>query len=201
MNPLAQVAFLIAAIAAAPGPADPGRATATRIAEALSKGDVPTVAQSLHYPPSYTAKEKAEDIAGVSTSLAFLLGRFGLPKNPTVTNQSRVFFHLGTTGGTVPYWESVSPYKNRLFIYDVDFANFGRGVLVVELIALNGGVPKTVRGVEFGLLADQTDAKKRIVNAFEGLLTHMGEELPPNFRELATQQIQPFAAPASSPGT
>lgn len=200
MNRLAQAAFLMVAVAAVSAQAGPDRVTPTRIVDALSKGDAQTVARSLHYPPNYTAKEKDEDIAGVSKSLSFLLERFGLPKNPTATHERRVFFHVSSSGGNIPYWESVSPYKNQMVVYDVDFANFGRGVLVVELIALDGGVPQTVRGVEFGLLVDHPDAKKRIVSVTEGLITHMGVELPPNFRELASQQIQPFVAPQASPG-
>ena len=198
MSRLAQAAFLIVAAVAIPAQADPGRVNATRIVEALSKGDAQTAARALHYPPNYTAKEKAEDIEGVSTSLSFLLKRFGLPKNPTATDEPRVFFHLGASGGTVPYWESVSPYKNQMVVYDVDFASFGRGILMVELIALDGGVPQAVKGVEFGLLVNQPNAKKRIVSSFEALLKDRGMELPANFRELASQQIQPFTAPPPS---
>jgi hypothetical protein len=196
MNRLAQAAFLTVVAVAVSAQAAPNRVTRARVVEALSKGDAQTAAQSFHYPPNYSAGEKAEDIAGVSKSLVFLLEQFGLPRNPTETHEPRSFFQVGSSGGNVPYWESISPYESRNVVYDVDFANFGRGVIVVEQISLGGGA-QVIKGVEFGLLTDQPNSKKRIMNTFEGMLKHMGVELPPNFREVAAQQIQPVVAPGT----
>jgi hypothetical protein len=180
--------------------ADPGQSAASQIVDNLARSDVRAVASSLHYPPTYTAEEREADIASVSKSLRFLLDRFGAPKNLRTTAERHVFFHVGTSGGDVPYWESISPYPNRVVVFQTDFANLGPGFVMVELISLDGGAPRVIKGVEFGLPAETPGSKQQILHQFEAMLTHMGVALPPDFQAIAAQQIQPFVTPPASAG-
>lgn len=200
MNRLLLAISLAFVVLSTTAKADLAQCAARQIVDSLARSDVRAVASSLHYPPTYTAEERDDDVASVSKLLRFLLDQFGEPGNLRTTAERHVFFRLGTSGGDVPYWESISPYPNRMVVFQVDFAKLGPGFVMVEMISLDGGAPHVVKGVELGLPAEKSGSKEQILQQFEAMLTHMGVALPPDFQSIAAQQIQPFASPPASAG-
>ena len=163
--------------------------------QALARADAKTAAAQLHYPPSYSESERSEDAAGVAQSLSFLLDRFGRPGRIEPTRDPSIpsFFEVGSGGGDMPYWQSLSPFRTLDFVYDVWFEKFGPGFLVVRVFVPAEGPPREVQRVGFALPVD-TLSKRRIVEATRDLFALKQRPQIPSLEQLF-DRIQPTRIP------
>ena len=159
-------------------PVDRARGVAERTVRALERGDAQAAAAQLHYPPSYSASERAEDAAAVATSLSFLLNRFGRPARSEPRRGAASFFEVGAGGGDMPYWQSLSPFRTLDFVYDAWFEHFGPGFLVVRVLVPVSGPAREVQRMGFALPIDPP-SKRRIAEATRDLFSLKGRgDLP-----------------------
>lgn len=141
---------------------------ANRTVQAFERADGNAAAALLHYPPSYSASERADDAAAVADSFSLFLDRFGRPGQIVPTREVPSFFEVGAGGGDMPYWRSISPFRTLDFVYEAWFANFGPGFLVVRVLVPAEGPPREVQRVGFGLPVDPL-SKRRVVEVTRAL--------------------------------
>ena len=164
---------------------------ANRVIELLANQDAEAVARLMHYPPGYTAKEREDDIAGVRTSINFLLLRFGEVSQVKRENGPIVFFEIGCAGGDLPYWQSLSPLKTLNLIYLARFSNLGVGVIKICIFRHENVSKAEIQSVWFGLPASRADAKSEIASAMKDMMRLKGKPLPPNIDEILDQNLRP----------
>jgi len=156
------------ACASPPSPLDAARSVADDTARALERGDARAAAARFHYPPSYSDSQREADAAAVAESLALFLARFGHPGQIEPRRQASAFFEVGAGGGDMPYWQSISPLRTLDFAYDVWFANFGPGFLVVRVLVPSEGLPREVQRLGFALPVDP-QSKRRVAEVARDL--------------------------------
>jgi len=164
---------------------------AKRVASLLEAGDSVSVAELLHYPPSYSEVERAADIAGVQKMLAFLIDRFGLPTDLKAHDTPLTFYEFGASGGTVEYWSSISPFETRTFMYSARFSKLGPGLVQIHLFQPVNQSKLELQRVAFGLAASSPSARTSMIRTAVDLAEHMGTPVPPDYVEMLEQGLQP----------
>lgn len=112
---------------------------AAPIMELLTAGDTARIAALLHYPPSYTEKERAEDQAEVHRQLSFLLQRFGKISQVAPATERTETLDLGVTGGTTAYFESLGAFASADITYTAVFEHEGTGVVKIAFLKVADG--------------------------------------------------------------
>jgi hypothetical protein len=164
---------------------------AERVASLLQAGDAASVAELLHYPPSYSEVERTADVAEVQKVLVFLIDRFGLPTDLKVNDAPLTFYEFGSSGGTVEYWASISPLETRAFMYSASFSKLGPGLLQIHLFQPADQSTLELQRVGFGLAASSPSARATMISTIVDLQKHMGRPVPPNYVEMLEQGLQP----------
>ena len=170
---------------------------ANRIASQLAKQDSAAVANSLHYPPSYTASEREQDVADVKKSFEFLFSLFGTVSNVKPHHLPVDSYELTFSGGLLPYWESLSPIDSVDFVYTAHFDKAGPGIIKIILFQHPSFAAPQVWRAGFGLIADRTDAKQFIIQTFQQHSVLMGDPLPPEL----LKQLENMPPVKSSPSS
>jgi len=164
---------------------------AKRVASLLEAGDSASVADLLHYPPSYSEVERTVDVAEVQKMLAFLIDRFGLPTDVKTHNTPLTFYEFGASGGTVEYWASISPLETHVFMYSVNFSKLGPGLLQIHLFQPADQSKLELQRVGFGLAASSPSARTTMIRIMVDVSKQMGQPMSPHEVEMLEQQLQP----------
>jgi hypothetical protein len=187
--------LLIFALLADSGAADTADLGAARelAREAIRLAMVPNprdLADRLHYPPVYSESERKEDSLGVSESLQFLFERLGTPRDSRLYEEPVFLYEFGVTGGTLPYWESLSPISSIQFVYSVLFSHAGSGFLKFVIFRPSPNSSWEIQAVSFGL-PESPAAKVQMIELMLDLSAKKGLTLPPNYRHLLEEQLRP----------
>lgn len=147
--------------------------SASRLVELLRAARTEEVAASLHYPPFYTAGERARDEADVQRSLDFLLERFGAISRFEALKVNPSTLDLGISGGTPQYLASLGSIQIADIPYAVTCARTGEAVVRVTFMQTsNGWEPWKI---SFGFPASRPDARAQIGEIARELAEHMQE--------------------------
>jgi hypothetical protein len=110
------------------------RERASHFLDLLAAGDTARVAARLHYPPSYTTRERAEDEAAVREQLSFLLKRFGRISQVALAKEPSETVDIGVSGGTADYLNSLGTFDYVDVSYSAMFEREGRGMVKVAFL-------------------------------------------------------------------
>jgi len=163
---------------------------AKRVASLLEVGDTDSVAQLLHYPPSYSEEERTTDISNLQRNFAFLINRFGLPSDLRIQDKPLSFYEVGSAGGTLEYWASISPLDIRAYVYLVNFSKLGPGILKIHLFQPKGKSKTELQGVAFGLLVSAPSAHATMIRIMVDLSEQMGQPMSPHEIKMLEQELQ-----------
>lgn len=164
---------------------------ADRVVAAIAGEDPRSAAALLHYPASYDAKTRAEDVKKVRETIGVLIGYFGRVSGAAHEEQQVTYFEIGGGGGDVPYWKAKSPYTARNIVYRVKFAKAGAGVVRVRTFEDPIAAAPEVESIAFGLRASRPNAKRDIIEATKAVMRQKGMKLPENADALLDAAISP----------
>jgi hypothetical protein len=196
------VAFAIWAFSASALAAEPSVNTepsqlaqhAVDLAEASKTTDL---ASLFHYPSTYSQDERTEDTAGIADSLGFIFSEFGKPKNIQINTDPASYYEVGLFGGTLPYWEGLSPFETEQFVYSTTFANVGPGFLIIKVFKHQDAQAFEIQA--FGIaLPESSAAKAKVIDLMIRGLERDGIPLPAGFRKTLEAQLQPSTVGAKS---
>jgi hypothetical protein len=163
---------------------------AKQVASLLEVGNTDSVAQLLHYPPSYSEEERIADIANLQRNFAFLINRFGLPSDLRIQDKPLSFYEVGSSGGTIEYWANLSPLNIRAWVYLVNFSKLGPGILKIHLFQPKDKSKLELQGVAFGLAVSSPSARTTMIRIMVDLSKQMGQPMSPHEVEMLEQQLQ-----------
>ena len=185
------IAFPAAVQGATPAVQDSLWAIADDVMEMIVAGDVESVVDVLHYPPSYSKEQIASDSAALRDALAFLLGKFGELKDFERFSGEALCYDIALSAGDVAYWESLSPLSTVELMYAGDFGKFGPGIVSISLFETKSGVD--LRAVVFRLAASAPKAREKVIDIYVEMARRqaesLGEDLPENLRELISASV------------
>lgn len=162
---------------------------ASEIVDLLRSRNLEEIANTLHYPGSYTAEELARDRKSVEEGLQFLTGEFGAVRDVTRQIAPVNFFEIGVSGGDLEYWkEYVKTGTQKNIEYRVTFSKIGPGILRVTYIKGNG--QWEVRSVDFGIEATTPGARETILTIGKNMLAQH-EASDPGSMEQAMERALP----------
>ena len=87
-----------------------------RTVQMLVRGDIRSVAESMHYPPSYTAEERTKDVTSTGAGLDFTAQAFGQISDPKPHTELATFYEVGGSGGTVGNIDLTSTRRTQHFL-------------------------------------------------------------------------------------
>jgi hypothetical protein len=180
--------LLLVAVGAAD--TDHPREIADQIVGLAERPDVLGLTERFHYPPTYTQAERQADSSDLADSLRFLFERLGKPQSPRLRRVPASVYEIGLSGGTVPYWESLSPFKTHTFLYSVQFSKAGPGFLKVDVFRNPAQGRLELQGLSFCLPAAPA-TKTEVVEIMVELSAKIELPTPPNFKKLLQEQLQP----------
>ena len=168
---------------------------AARAAELLSRGEIRSVAELMHYPPTYTPEERKKDIASTGDGLDLIAREFGAISGLKTHTGVAVFYELGGTGGDVPYVSSLSPRHSEEFLYKAKFSKRGDGYVRVTVIQLTARSKFEILGVHFGLPMGNPRSKPAMKEMTRRQLIHMQVPITPEVERQIEQSLQPVHFP------
>jgi hypothetical protein len=86
------------------------RSLADRAAQLLSRGEIRSVAEMMHYPPTYTPEERKKDISSTGEYVDLMAREFGAISGLKEQIGVALFYEIGGTGGNVP---SMNPFRSK----------------------------------------------------------------------------------------
>jgi len=147
----AETPVVDAPVAAAPEPvsaesaptglaADGIPAHAAETVALLRKGDAAAVAARLHYPPSYTAEQRAADEAAVALMIGIVLEQFGTLMLADPVDAPGPHYQVDITGGDGDYWAATLPGRSiREVGYRAEFSRYESGYVVLSYMEIDSG--------------------------------------------------------------
>jgi len=171
---------------------------AARAIDALSKKDISKLAGLIHYPVDFTPEEVREDSEGISAGLAFLFERFGNPKDIRPHTGPSRFFEIGMFGGTTEYWESLSPFESRDYLFTATF-DFGTGFIKIRTFRHAQRNEPQIQAVAMGIPTHIPNSKTLAADAMVGMMKAMEIPIPDGYREFLDEHFLPiFLEPTDS---
>ena len=162
-----------------------------RMMRMIAAGHVDSVVGALHYPPTYSDKQVASDVAALEDALKFLLAELGTFEGFEHFPGEDLCYEIGLSAGDVAYWESLSPLKTVELNYAVKFSKFGRSMVAVSLFETKSGMD--LRAVVFCLDPSVPGARDKVIDIYveimRGQAKSAGQPLPKNLRELISASV------------
>lgn len=171
------------------------QSVAARAVQLLSRGEVRSVAEMMHYPPTYTPEERKKDIASTGDGLDLMAREFGAISGLKIHTGVALFYELGGSGGDVPYLSSLKPHASAQVLYEAKFSKLGSGYIRVSAIQLTADSPFEVLGVYFGLPASNPRSKPAILAITRKQLAQMHVPLTPEVERQIEKALQPVHFP------
>jgi hypothetical protein len=168
------------------GDADKG---AERIVQLLVSSDPRAAADHLHYPPSYSKQQRADDVAAMRGNIGVLIDYFGTVSKVHRETGRVLFYEAGGGGGDGPYWQSLSPLDTQHFFYAAEFSKLGPGIVHVVMFRHPTLSAPEVHLIAFGLRVARPDAKQQVVGAMKAMMRGGGMPLPDNIDELLERTL------------
>ena len=199
------VAILASAVFALPtvalsAPAKSGNASPRNVADqavqSISRGEIRSVAETMHYPPQYTVEERGRDIASTGDGMSLMAGEFGAVTGVKLHAGAAVFYEVGGSGGDVRYLSSLHPKESGQFLYDATFAKRGAGYIRLTVIRLTAGSPYEVLGVYFGLPASDARSAPAILEVTRKQLIEMKVPITPEMARQMKASLRPVKYPS-----
>jgi hypothetical protein len=182
-----QALILLAAVASA----QDRQHVANQFVESARSGDSAVLAKLFHYPSTYSQVKQSEDAKGVAQTLAWLFSEFGDIEAAEPSRSKAAFYAFGAMGGTTPYWESISPIDETLFIYDAMFSKVGRGYIQLSVFQAKDSLKPEIRGAGFGIPAAGDNTRAKAIDIMIRLSKYKDWPVPENFRDMLAQHLQP----------
>jgi hypothetical protein len=170
------------------------RSLAARAVQLLSRGEIRSVAEMMHYPPTYTPEERKKDISSTGEFLDIMAREFGAISGLKVQTGLALFYTIGGTGGNVPYISSLKPHSSAQFVYEAKFSKLGNGFIRVTVIQLTAKSPFEILGVYFGLPAGNPRSKPALIKIMRKQLAQMHVPITPELERQMEQSLKPFRA-------
>ena len=177
------------------GPAS-ARSLAARAVQSLSRGEIRSVAEMMHYPPAYTPEERKRDMASTGEGLDLIAREFGEISAIQVQTGSAQFYELGGSGGDVPYLSALSPHYAAQYLYKAKFSKRGDGYIRLTVIQLTATSPFEVLGVYLGLPTANPHSKPAILEITRKQLIHMQVPITPEVDRQIKESLKPVRYPA-----
>lgn len=167
----------------------------------IAAGHVDSVVGALHYPPSYSDREVASDVAALEDAFTFLLAELGTFEGFEHFPGEALCYDIGLSAGDVAYWESLSPLKTVELKYAVKFSDFGRGIVNISLFETKSGMD--LRAVVFCLDPSVPGARDKVIDIYVEMTRRQaksaGQALPKNLRELISASVPKLEPPKEQP--
>jgi hypothetical protein len=176
------------------GPAS-ARSLAARAVQMLSRGQVRSVAEIMHYPPTYTPEERKKDVSSTGDGLDLIAHEFGTISGVKAHTGVAAFYELGGSGGDVSYLSSLSPHQSQQFLYEAKFSKRGDGYIRVTVIQLTADSRFEVLGVYFGLPAADPHSKPAILAITRKQLIQMQVPVTPDVERQIQESLKPVRYP------
>jgi hypothetical protein len=167
---------------------------ATRTVGLLVRGEFQPVAESMHYPPSYTPAQRQKDVTTTAAGLDLTAREFGEISDPKLHAGSAEFYEVGGSGGSVAYLSSMKPYYSGQFLFDAKFSKLGDGYVRIAVIQLTADAGFEVLGVYFGLQATP-HSKATLADITRRQLIHMNVPITPDL-ERQIDALKPIQYPS-----
>jgi hypothetical protein len=174
------------------GVANEARALAKRAVVLLENDKSRAVASLMHYPPTYSADERAKDINSVGDGLELTLKELGTPTQFRDLHGLALSYEVSESGGNVPYLRSLSPAYAADFFYEVTYSKQGHGFLTVRVMQLNSKSPAEILSVRLGLPAANPASKTTMIEITGMQLARIGVPMS----QALQQQIEASLRPA-----
>ena len=162
----------------------------------LNAGTHANVTERLHYPPTWTKKQVAEDQAGLAKGLALITTDLGRLMDYGAFSGVTVNYEVSVAGGDIPYWDSVSPFRTRDRIYQGVFERFGRGFVVIRFAELNSRWD--AQSILFWLDPAEDGSRDRAIDLLCKVANEQarqeGQAVPKNLREMVGKSLPDLSA-------
>jgi hypothetical protein len=183
-----------AACSESDGPAS-ARSLAARAVQLLSRGEIRSVAEMMHYPPTYTPEEREKDMSSTGDGLDLMAREFGKISGLKGHTGLARFYEIGGSGGDVPYLSSLSPHYSTQFLYEAKFSKLGDGYIRVTVIQLTAESHFEILGLYLGLPAANPHSKPAIIGITRRQLIHMQVPVTPDVERQIERSLRPVRYP------
>jgi hypothetical protein len=154
------------------------------------------VSSVLNYPPSYTKQQLADDKVSTAGGLKLISTNLGklVDIKPRTGVWVSLSYELSMMGGTIEYWNSLSPMKTNDYTYPGKFERFGKGCIVVRFVKIQSKWQAAT--ILFELDSKVPGSRSRAIDIMCDLYRQdaQGQSLPPDLREQVSASIPDYSA-------
>jgi len=173
------------------GVANEARALAKRAVVLLENDKSRAVASLMHYPPTYSADERAKDINSVGDGLELILKELGTPTQFRDLHGLALSYEVSESGGSIPYLRSLSPAYASDFLYEVTYSKQGHGYLTVRVMQLNSKSPAEILSVRLGLPTANPASKTTMIEITRMQLARLGVPMSQALQQQIDASLRP----------
>jgi len=150
----------------------------------MASSEYPDASALFHYPKEYTSEKKAEQILDVSKLLKIFTDEFGLLSNHKTDKDPALYYNVAVSGGDTSYWKGHPSFLQ--IPLEVHFSKENKGHVVILFSNISN--KWEIRDVAYGLPAQRSGAKERVVE----IMTKMLITLQPEIQKTPTKEKYPI---------